>query len=121
MDIHLAGDRKIDADAFEKESLAKLGMPDQIVMRHRPTQFGHIFSGDGYSAGYYAYLWAQVLDHDGFAAFEETGDVFNPDVARRFHDEVLIRGNSRDPAESYRAFRGRDPKIDALLRNRGFA
>jgi peptidyl-dipeptidase Dcp len=121
MDIHLAGDRRIDPAAFEKESLAKLGMPDEIVMRHRPTQFGHIFSGDGYSAGYYAYLWAQVLDNDGFAAFEETGDVFSPEVARRFHDEVLIRGNSRDPAISYRAFRGRDPKIDALLRNRGFA
>jgi len=121
MDIHLAGDRKIDADAFEKESLAKLGLPSQIVMRHRPTQFGHIFSGDGYSAGYYAYLWAQVLDNDGFAAFEETGDVFSPVVAKRFHDEVLTRGNSRDPAISYRAFRGRDPKIDALLRNRGFA
>jgi peptidyl-dipeptidase Dcp len=121
MDIHLAGDRRIDPAAFEKESLAKLGMPDEIVMRHRPTQFGHIFSSDGYSAGYYAYLWAQVLDNDGFAAFEETGDVFSPEVARRFHDEVLIRGNSRDPAESYRAFRGRDPKIDALLRNRGFA
>jgi peptidyl-dipeptidase Dcp len=121
MDIHLAGDRKIDADAFEKESLAKLGMPDQIVMRHRPTQFGHIFAGDGYSAGYYAYLWAQVLDNDGFAAFEESGDVFSPEVAKRFKDEVLTRGNSRDPAVSYRAFRGRDPKIDALLRNRGFA
>jgi len=121
MDIHLAGDRKIDADAFEKESLGKLGMPSQIVMRHRPTQFGHIFAGDGYAAGYYAYLWAQVLDNDGFAAFEETGDVFSPDVAKRFHDEVLTRGNSRDPAISYRAFRGRDPKIDALLRNRGFA
>jgi peptidyl-dipeptidase Dcp len=121
MDIHLAGDRAIDVEAFEKESLAKLGMPSQICMRHRPTQFGHIFSGDGYSAGYYAYLWAQVLDNDGFAAFEETGDVFNPDVARRFRAEVLARGNSRDPAESYRAFRGRDPEIGALLRNRGFA
>jgi len=121
MDIHLAGERRIDVDEFEKESLAKLGMPSQIVMRHRPTQFGHIFSGDGYAAGYYAYLWAQVLDNDGFAAFEETGDVFSPEVAKRFHDEVLTRGNSRDPAISYRAFRGRDPKIDALLRNRGFA
>jgi len=121
MDVHLAGDRPIDADAFEKESLAKLGMPSQIVMRHRPTQFGHIFGGDGYSAGYYAYLWAQVLDNDGFAAFEEAGDVFSPAVAKRLHDEVLTRGNSRDPAISYRAFRGRDPKIDALLRNRGFA
>ncbi|HEX4182781.1 MAG TPA: M3 family metallopeptidase, partial [Caulobacteraceae bacterium] len=121
MDIHLAGDRPIDVDAFEKESLAKLGVPAEIVMRHRPTQFGHIFSGDGYSAGYYAYLWAQVLDHDGFAAFDEAGDLFDPAGARRYRDEVLARGNSRDPAESYRAFRGRDPRIDALLRNRGFA
>jgi peptidyl-dipeptidase Dcp len=121
MDIHLAGAGAIDPDAFEKQSLAKLGMPDEIVMRHRPTQFGHIFSGDGYSAGYYAYLWSQVLDNDGFAAFEEAGDVFDPAVAKRMKDEVLSRGNSRDPAISYRAFRGRDPKIDALLHNRGFA
>jgi peptidyl-dipeptidase Dcp len=121
MDVHLAGDRPIDVDAFETESLGRLGLPEAIVMRHRPTHFAHIFSGDGYSAGYYASLWAQVLDNDAFAAFEETGDVFDPEVARRYHDEVLTRGNGRDPAVSYRAFRGRDPKIDALLRNRGFA
>jgi peptidyl-dipeptidase Dcp len=121
MDMHLAGARPIDPAAFEKESLAKLGMPAEIVMRHRPTQFGHIFGGDGYSAGYYSYLWSQVLDADGFAAFEEAGDIFAPAVAARLRDEVLVRGNSRDPAESYRAFRGRDPTIDALLRDRGFA
>ena len=88
-------------------------MPPQIVMRHRPTQFGHIFSSDDYSAGYYVYTWAQVLDNDGFAAFEEAGDIFDPATAKRFHDEILVRGNTRDVAESYRAFRGRDPKIDA--------
>ncbi|HEV7631425.1 MAG TPA: M3 family metallopeptidase [Steroidobacteraceae bacterium] len=121
MDIHLAADPPADIAAFEQASLTRLGMPPEIVMRHRPTQFAHIFGSDGYSASYYAYLWAQVLDHDGFAAFEEAGDVFDPAVARRLREEVLERGNSRDPALSYRAFRGRDPRIDALLRNRGLA
>ena len=121
MDIHLAAEPPADIAAFEQASLARLGMPPEIVMRHRPTQFAHIFGGDGYSASYYAYLWAQVLDHDGFAAFEEAGDVFDPAVARRLREEVLERGNSRDPALSYRAFRGREPRIDALLRNRGLA
>ena len=121
MDIHLAGDRPIDADAFEKESLAKLGMPAEIVMRHRLPQFGHIFGGDGYSAGYYAYLWAQVLDADGYATFEEKGDPFDPALAQRLRDEVLAVGNARDPAVSYRAFRGRDPDIGPLLKDRGFA
>ena len=121
MDLHLSPEPSIDISAFEEASLARLGMPPQIVMRHRPTQFAHIFGGDGYSASYYAYLWSQVLDHDGFAAFEEAGDIFDPAVATRLRREVLERGNSREPAESYRAFRGRDPRIDALLRNRGFS
>jgi peptidyl-dipeptidase Dcp len=121
MDMHLQNGQDIDIADFELQSLARLGMPAEIVMRHRPPHFGHVFSSDGYSAGYYAYLWAQVLDHDGFAAFEEAGDVFAPNVAARLRTEVLERGNSRDPAASYRAFRGRDPRIDALLRNRGFA
>jgi len=120
MDLHLQGGADIDIAAFERASLARLGMPAQIVMRHRPPHFAHIFSSDGYSASYYAYLWAQVLDHDGFAAFEEAGDVFDPATAERLRTEVLERGNSRDPAESYRTFRGREPRIDALLRNRGF-
>jgi peptidyl-dipeptidase Dcp len=120
MDMHLAGARTIDPAQFEKDSLARLGMPAEIVLRHRPTQFGHIFSSDNYSAGYYSYLWSQVLDNDAFAAFEEAGDIFDPATAKRMKDEVLTRGNSRDPAASYRAFRGRDPRIDALLRNRGF-
>jgi peptidyl-dipeptidase Dcp len=121
MDLHLSVEPQIDISAFEQASLARLGMPAQIVMRHRPTQFAHIFGGDGYSASYYAYLWSQVLDHDGFAAFEETRNVFDPAIAARLRSEVLERGNSRDPAQSYRAFRGREPRIDALLRNRGFA
>jgi peptidyl-dipeptidase Dcp len=122
MDIHMAdATNGVDATAFEKTSLAKLGMPPQIVMRHRLPQFAHIFGGDGYSAGYYSYLWSQVLDNDGFSAWEEAGDPFDPAVSKAYREEVLERGNSRDPAESYRAFRGRDPKIDALLKNRGFA
>jgi peptidyl-dipeptidase Dcp len=120
MDLHLSREQDIDITAFEQQSLARLGMPEEIVMRHRPTQFAHIFGSDGYSASYYAYLWSQVLDHDGFAAFEEAGDLFDPALAQRLRTEVLERGNSRDPGESYRAFRGRDPSIEALLRNRGF-
>ncbi|MET0292444.1 MAG: M3 family metallopeptidase [Steroidobacteraceae bacterium] len=121
MDLHLRDGADIDIAAFERESLERLGMPAEIVMRHRPPHFAHVFSSDGYSASYYAYVWAQVLDHDGFAAFEEAGDVFDPAIARRLKEEVLERGNSRDPAESWRAFRGREPRIDALLRNRGFS
>jgi peptidyl-dipeptidase Dcp len=121
MDLHLQPGHDIDVARFEQESLARLGMPAEILMRHRPPHFAHIFSSDGYSAAYYAYLWAQVLDHDGFAAFEEAGDVFDTAIAARLRAEVLERGNSRDPAESYRAFRGREPRIEALLRNRGFA
>jgi len=120
MDLHLQSGEDIDVASFERLSLDRLGMPGEIVMRHRPPHFAHIFSSDGYSAAYYAYLWAQVLDHDGFAAFEEAGDVFDAGTAQRLRVEVLERGNSRDPAESYRAFRGREPRIDALLRNRGF-
>ncbi|USI73784.1 M3 family metallopeptidase [Sphingomonas morindae] len=120
MKLHLAGDAKIDPRAFEKTTLAELKMPSEIVMRHRIPQFGHIFSGEGYAAGYYGYLWAEVLDHDAFAAFTETGDAWNPQVAARLHDTILSRGGTVDPAEAYRAFRGRDPSPDALLRHDGF-
>lgn len=109
-----------DALAWEKAQLTDLGVPHAVGMRHRLPHFSHIFDG-GYSAGYYAYTWAEVLDADGFAAFEETGDVFNPALAKKLRDEVLSRGNSRDPAESYVAFRGRMPDATALLRNRGLA
>jgi peptidyl-dipeptidase Dcp len=104
---------------FETQSLARINMPREIVMRHRPTHFGHIFSG-GYSAGYYSYMWSEVLDADGFTAFKEAGNIFDPATARRLRNDVYGVGNSRDPAASYRAYRGRDPDAAALLRLRGF-
>jgi peptidyl-dipeptidase Dcp len=95
-------------------------MPEEIVMRHRPTQFAHIFSGEGYAAGYYSYLWAEVLDHDAFEAFQENGGPFNAAEAKRYHDDILSVGNSVDPAVAYRNFRGHDATIDAYLRAKGF-
>ncbi len=116
--LESAGD--IDPAAFERDVLAGLGMPAEIAMRHRTPHFTHVFSGDGYSAGYYSYLWSEVLDADGFSAFEETGDVFDPALASRLREHVYAAGGRQDPAEAYRAFRGRDPDVDALLRKRGF-
>lgn len=121
MKLHLAGDRKIDADAFERETLTQLGMPKEIVMRHRTPQFLHIFSGDSYSAGYYSYLWSDVLTADAFGAFVEGKGPYDHAVAERLHKYVFSVGNTIDPAEGYRGFRGRDPKIDALMKKRGFA
>ena len=120
MKLHLAGDRKIDADAFERETLAQLGMPKEIVMRHRTPQFLHVFSSDGYSAGYYSYLWSDVLTADAFGAFVEGKGPYDRAVAERLRKYVFSVGNTIDPAEGYRAFRGRDPKIDALMKKRGF-
>lgn len=111
--------RDIDPDAFERQAMAELGALEQIPMRHRSPHFAHIFAG-GYSAAYYAYLWSEVLDADGFAAFQETGDIFDAATAARLKQHVYSRGDSRDWAEGYRAFRGADPSVDALLRNRGF-
>ena len=88
-------------------------------MRHRLPQFNHLFTSDGYSAGYYSYLWSEVLDADAFEAFEETGDPFNPDVARRLRDHIYSAGGRQDPADAYRAFRGRLPTTGPLLRKRG--
>ena len=105
--------------AFEREVLDKIGMPQEIAMRHRPTQFGHIFSGDHYAAGYYSYMWSEVMDADAFGAFEEAGNIFDPAVAKRLHDDIYSSGGSRDPEEAYVAFRGREPEPDALLRRRG--
>jgi len=118
--LHLAGSTPIDPKAFEKRELADLGMPTEIVMRHRIPQFGHVFSGDGYSAGYYGYLWAAVLDYDAFEAFTEAGGPYDAAVAKRLHDTVTSVGNTVDPAVAYRNFRGRDPKVDAYLRAKGF-
>jgi len=121
MKLHLAGNVDIDPDRFEREELARLGMPSQIVMRHRTPQFGHVFSGDGYSAGYYSYLWSDTLTADCAEAFKEApGGFYDKVVAKRLHDEIMSRGNSSDPADQFRAFRGRDPKIGALMRDRGF-
>ncbi|HEX8428332.1 M3 family metallopeptidase [Hymenobacter sp.] len=120
MKLHLAGDQKIDPDKFERETLAQLGMPSEIVMRHRTPQFSHVFSSDGYSAGYYSYLWSVVLASDAFSAFTEASGPYDKTVAKRLKDKVLSVGNTVDPADAYRSFRGRDPKIDALMRERGF-
>ena len=94
-------------------------MPKAMAMRHRTPHFAHIFSGDGYASGYYSYLWSEVLDADAFEAFEETGNIFDPETGRRLHDFVYSAGYLRDPAEAYTAFRGRLPTSDALLRKRG--
>ena len=108
-----------DVRAFEQRELEKIGMPAEIAMRHRPQQFGHIFSGDHYAAGYYSYMWSEVMDADAFGAFEEAGNIFDPAVAGRLHDDIYSSGGSRDPEEAYIAFRGREPEADALLRRRG--
>jgi len=120
MKLHLAGDLKIDPDVFERETLAAIGMPEEMVMRHRTPQFAHIFSGDSYSAGYYSYLWAEVLGRDAFDAFMRAGGPYDKIFAKRLHDDIMAVGNSVDPGQAYRNFRGEDPKIDALLRARGF-
>ena len=119
MKLHMTTDA-VDTKAFEKATLAELGMPEEIVMRHRIPHFGHIFSDEGYAAGYYGYVWAEVLSADAYEAFTETGNVWDPATAQRFHDLILAAGNTVDESESFRAFRGRDPKVDALLRAKGF-
>ena len=121
MKLHLAGGADIDPDAFERDELAKLKMPKEIVMRHRTPQFGHVFSGDGYSAGYYSYLWADTLTADVAEAFQEApGGFYDKPTGQRLIKTLMSRGNSVDPAEQFRAFRGRDVKIGALMRDRGF-
>jgi peptidyl-dipeptidase Dcp len=120
MKLHLAGARPIDPDAFERETLSALGMPTQIVMRHRTPQFTHVFSGDGYSAGYYSYLWSDTLTADAAEAFQEKGGLYDKAVAKQLVEHVFSVGNTVDPADGYRAFRGHDPGIAALMRKRGF-
>ena len=120
MEFHNGGEIA-DADSVQARALEKIGMPQEIAPRHAARHFGHIFGGDGYSAGYYAYLWAEVLDADGFGAFKEAGDVFDPATAARLYEYIYSSGGTRDYAAAYRAFRGHDPKIDALLEGRGLA
>ena len=110
---------KLDVSQFERDDLARITMPAEIVMRHRLPHFQHLFSGGGYAAGYYSYMWSEVLDADAFEAFEETGNVFDPATAQRLRDFIYGAGNLRDPAEAYKAFRGRLPAVDALLKKRG--
>jgi peptidyl-dipeptidase Dcp len=120
MKLHLAGDRELDPDAFEKEALKELGMPKEMIMRHRIPHFGHLFSDDGYAAGYYSYLWSEVLDHDAYGAFLEAGSPYDKAVARRFRENIMEVGNTLDSGQAYRNFRGRDASIEPLLRSRGF-
>jgi peptidyl-dipeptidase Dcp len=120
MDLHTQGTPPTDIDAFETASLDRLGMPREIVMRHRLPQFNHLFTSDAYSAGYYSYLWSEVMDADTWAYFEASGDVFDPDIGGRFKSIILAPGNTTDRGEAYRQFRGRDPDVAALLRVRGF-
>jgi peptidyl-dipeptidase Dcp len=122
LDLHgLPEPGALDVSAFERESLARIHMPAEIVMRHRLPHFQHLFSGAGYAAGYYSYMWSEVLDADAFAAFTETGDAFDSATAQRLRDYIYGAGNLRDPEEAYKAFRGRLPTVDALLKKRGLA
>jgi len=111
----------VDITAFERTELARIGMPAEIRLRHRLPHFGHLFSGSSYAAGYYVYLWAEVLDADGYNAFVEAGDPFDPEVAERARRYVYSSGGTLPPAEAYRAFRGRDPVVGPLLTQRGLA
>jgi peptidyl-dipeptidase Dcp len=122
LDIHALPDSaKLDVGQFERDDLARLAMPAEIVMRHRLPHFQHLFSGGGYAAGYYSYMWSEVLDADAFEAFSETGNAFDPATAKRLREFIFGAGNLRDPAEAYKAFRGRLPAVDALLKKRGLA
>lgn len=106
---------------FEAAALEKLGAPEAIPMRHRTPHFGHVFAGEGYSAGYYSYMWSEVLDADAFSAFEETGDAFNPELAAKLKKHIYAAGGSADPEALYIAFRGRMPTPDAMMEKRGLA
>ncbi|HSP49827.1 MAG TPA: M3 family metallopeptidase [Pseudolabrys sp.] len=122
LDIHALPDAaKLDVSKFERDDLERIAMPAEIVMRHRLPHFQHLFSGGGYAAGYYSYMWSEVLDADAFEAFTETGNAFDPATAQRLRDWIYSAGNLRDPAEAYKAFRGRLPAVDALLKKRGLA
>jgi peptidyl-dipeptidase Dcp len=122
LDLHSLPDASgLDVSDFERKDLERIAMPAEIVMRHRLPHFQHLFSGGGYAAGYYSYMWSEVLDADAFAAFEEIGNAFDPATAKRLRDFVYSAGNLRDPSEAYTAFRGRLPTVDALLKKRGLA
>jgi len=119
MAYHSSAAAPDDPLAFEAETLKELRMPEAIVMRHRTPHFGHVFSGDGYSAGYYSYMWSEVLDADAFDAFEETGNPFDPDTAGKLLKNIYAAGGTKDPEELYTAFRGRMPSPQAMMEKRG--
>ncbi len=121
MAFHASGDAPESPASFEADTLRRLGMPEAIVMRHRTPHFGHVFAGDGYSAGYYSYMWSEVLDADAFSAFEETGDPFEPGLAARLMEHIYAAGGAADPESLYLAFRGRMPTPDAMMEKRGLS
>ena len=122
LDLHSMPDvGALDVSEFERKDLERIAMPAEIVMRHRLPHFQHLFSGGGYAAGYYSYMWSEVLDADAFAAFEDTGNAFDSATATRLRDYIYGAGNLRDPGKAYEAFRGRLPTVDALLKKRGLA
>ena len=120
IDFH-TGDAPEDPMAAQAATLERLGMPPELTMRHAAPHFQHVFSGDGYSSGYYSYMWSEVMDADAFEAFEETGNAFDPETARKLGEHIYSAGGSKDPVELYMAFRGAMPKVDALLKQRGLA
>lgn len=122
LDVHSVPEpAALDVTEFERARLERIAMPAEIVMRHRLPHFQHLFSGSGYAAAYYSYMWSEVLDADAFEAFEETGNAFDPETAKRLRDFIYSAGNLRDPVEAYKAFRGRLPAVDALLKKRGLS
>ncbi len=119
MDFHSGYGSAVDPLAAQAKTLSEIGMPEEIAPRHGAPHFTHVFGGDGYSAGYYAYLWSEVLDADGFKAFREAGDAFDPAIAARLYRFIYSSGGTRDYALAYRYFRGHDPATEALLEGRG--
>jgi peptidyl-dipeptidase Dcp len=120
MELHTRPDGQVDPVAFEREELARIGMPREIALRHRLPQFLHLFASDSYSAGYYSYLWSDVMAADTWQAFLEADGPWDRSVADRLRKYILSDGNTVDRAEAYRRFRGRDPDVRALLEERGF-
>jgi peptidyl-dipeptidase Dcp len=121
MKFHLADPTNIDIAKFERETLASLNMPKELPMRHRTPHFGHVFSGEGYATAYYGYMWADVLTSDAAEAFAQApGGFYDKELAAKLVKYLFAPRNAIDPAEAYRLFRGRDAKIDALMRDRGF-
>jgi peptidyl-dipeptidase Dcp len=119
MKLHSTPDGRVDPDAFERTTMEQIGTPKEIVMRHRLPHFNHLFTDDGYAAGYYSYLWSDTMGADAWKAFEETGNVWDPATAAKMK-RMLSEGDTKDQAQQYREFRGRDPDVNALLEQRGF-